>query len=193
MDHPKTRTEAKLAGATHYFTGEPCIRGHVALRKVKGSCVDCVREDWAIDNARRKELPKTEAAKAAGRRYYEKNKNMVLARAAARPLAEQRRLRTEYKNRNLDTVRADTSVRRRRHREATPAWITKDERLKMRELYVQARKLTELAGEPYVVDHIVPLISDVVCGLHVPWNLRVITRDENARKSNKLLAPTPNP
>lgn len=193
MDHPKTRTEAKLAGAKYYFTGEPCVRGHIALRKVKGSCVDCVREDWAIDNARRKELPKTEAAKAAGRRYYEKNRGVVIARAVARPTSEKRRLRAEYKNRNMDVVRIDTSVRRRRHREATPAWITKDERLKMRELYVQARKLTELAGEPYVVDHIVPLISDVVCGLHVPWNLRVITRAENARKSNKLLAPTPNP
>jgi 5-methylcytosine-specific restriction endonuclease McrA len=48
-------------------------------------------------------------------------------------------------------------------------------------------ELTKLTGERYVVDHIVPLISDEVCGLHVPWNLRVITQEENLRKSNKLL------
>jgi 5-methylcytosine-specific restriction endonuclease McrA len=47
-------------------------------------------------------------------------------------------------------------------------------------------ELTKLTGERYVVDHIVPLISEAVCGLHVPWNLRVITQDENLRKSNKL-------
>jgi 5-methylcytosine-specific restriction endonuclease McrA len=191
MDYPKTRKEAQETGATHYFTGKPCTRGHVALRKIKGSCVECVKEDWAIDNERRKGKPKTEAAKAAGRRYYEKNREMVIARAAARPPEEKRRNRAEYKDRNVDIVRADTSVRKRRHREATPTWLTKDERLKMRELYVQARKLTSITGERYVVDHIIPLRGEEVCGLHVPWNLKVITQEENLRKSNKMIDPNP--
>ena len=185
MDHPKTRKEAQATGAKFYFTGEPCVRGHIALRKTKGSCLECVREDWALDNERRKEKPKTEAAKAAGKRYYEKNRQAVIARAAARPAEEKRRNRAEYKDRNVDVVRADTSVRKRRHREATPRWLTPAERLQMRDLYVQARKLTELTRERYVVDHIVPLRGEAVCGLHVPWNLRVITQDENLKKSNK--------
>lgn len=188
MEHPKTRAEAKAAGSTHYFTGKPCVRGHVALRKTKGACVECMCEDWVVDNERRKGKPKTEAAQAAGRRYYEKNREVVIARAAARPVEEKRRLQAEYKNRNVDVVRADTSVRKRRHRETTPAWLTKEERLKMRELYVQARKLSAVTGERYVVDHIVPLRGESVCGLHVPWNLRVITQEENLAKSNKILA-----
>jgi 5-methylcytosine-specific restriction endonuclease McrA len=190
MDHPKTRKEATATGAKFYFTGEPCIRGHVALRKTKGACVECVKEDWALDNERRKEKPKTAAAIAAGRRYYAKNREAVIARAAARPAEEKRRARSDYKDRNVDVVRADTSVRKRRHREATPAWLTKEERLQMRELYVQARKLTAVTGERYVVDHIVPLRGESVCGLHVPWNLRVITQDENLKKSNKLVDPS---
>jgi 5-methylcytosine-specific restriction endonuclease McrA len=190
MDHPKTRKEAQALGAKFYFTGEPCVRGHIALRKVKGACLDCVKEDWAVDNERRKGKPKTEAAIAAGRRYYEKNREAVIARASARPAEEKRRNRAEYKDRNVDVVRADTSVRKRRHREATPSWLTKDERLQMRNLYVQARKMTELTRERYVVDHIVPLRGDSVCGLHVPWNLRVITQDENLKKSNKLVDPS---
>jgi len=190
MDHPKTRKEAVALGAKFYFTGEPCVRGHVALRKTKGSCLECVREDWAVDNERRKNKPKTEAAVAAGRRYYEKNREAVIARASARPAEEKRRLQAEYKNRNVDVVRADTSVRKRRHREATPKWLTKGERLQMRDLYVQARKMTELTRERYVVDHIVPLRGEEVCGLHVPWNLRVITQDENLKKSNKLVDPS---
>jgi 5-methylcytosine-specific restriction endonuclease McrA len=185
MDHPKTRKEAQATGAKFYFTGEPCVRGHIALRKTKGACLECVKEDWALDNERRKGKPKTEAAKAAAKRYYEKHRQAVIARAAARPVEEKRRLQAEYKDRNVDVVRADTSVRKRRHREATPRWLTPAERLQMRDLYVQARKLTGLTRERYVVDHIVPLRGEAVCGLHVPWNLRVITQDENLKKSNK--------
>jgi 5-methylcytosine-specific restriction endonuclease McrA len=147
-----------------------------------------MKEDWTIDNERRKERPKTEAAKAAGKRYYEKNRQAVIARAAARPTEERRRNRAEYKDRNVDVVRADTSVRKRRHRDATPKWLTKPEKLQMRELYIQARKLTAVTGERYVVDHIVPLRGESVCGLHVPWNLRVITQEENLKKSNKHIA-----
>ena len=191
MDYPKSRKEAKEAGFAYYFTGEPCVRGHVAIRKTKGSCVECMKEDWAIDNEKRKSKPKTDAAKAAGRRYYEKNREAVIARAAARPAEERRRNRSEYKNKNIDVVRADTSVRKRRHRDATPKWLTQEERLQMRNLYIQARKLTEIAGVRYVVDHIVPLRSEVVCGLHVPWNLQVITQEENLKKSNKLVDTPP--
>ena len=193
MEHPKTRAEAKSTGVSFYFTGEPCVRGHVALRKTKGSCVECMKEDWAVDNEKRKSNPKSEAAKAAGKRYYERNREAVIARAAARPTEEKRRARADYKDRNVDVVRADTSVRKRRHREATPKWLTPEQKQAMRQLYIQARKLTALTGERYVVDHIVPLRSHEVCGLHVPWNLRVITQEENLKKSNKLVAHSETP
>lgn len=186
MEYPNNRTEAKKAGAKYYFTGKPCTRGHIALRKTKGSCVECMKEDWVIDNEKRKGKPKSEAAQAAGRRYYEKNKDAVKARAAARPHAEVRQYKTKYKEQNPELYKALVSVRKRRHRNATPAWITKEQKLAMRQLYLQAQQMTQITGERYVVDHIVPLISDEVCGLHVPWNLRVITQEENLKKSNKI-------
>ena len=187
MEYPKTRKEAKETGAKYYFTGEPCSRGHIALRKTKGCCVECMKEDWATDNAKRAEKPKSEASKAAGRRYYEKNKAVVMARAAARPQQEKRRHKDSYDARYPEQRLARASVRRRRFRNATPPWLTKDQKNAMKQLYIEAQRLTKLTGERYVVDHIVPLINDEVCGLHVPWNLRVITQEENLVKSNKLL------
>lgn len=189
MEYPTTRTEAKKTGATHYFTGKACARGHIALRKTKGACIECMKEDWAIDNERRKTKPKSEAAKAAGRKYYKKNKEAVKARASARPHAEVRQYKTKYKEQNPELYKALVSVRKRRHRNATPTWINKEQKFAMRQLYLQAQQMTKITGERYVVDHIVPLISDEVCGLHVPWNLRVITQEDNLKKSNKLLAP----
>ena len=185
-EYPNNRKEAQKLGIKYYFTGQPCIRGHIALRKTKGSCLECMKEDWVIDNKKRSEKPKSEASKAAGKRYYEKNKEVVKARANARPPEEKQRNRNKHKEKNPDLYKALVSVRKRRHRQATPKWITAEQKLAMRQLYLQAMKLTKLTGERYVVDHRVPLISDVVCGLHVPWNLRVITQDENLRKSNKL-------
>lgn len=187
MDLPKTRAEAKACGATHYFTGAPCSRGHIAPRKTKGTCVECLKEDWAIDNERRRGKPKSEAAKAAGKRYYEKNKELVKARANARPKQEVTQYKLRHKQNHPEYYRALTSVRKRRHRDATPKWITTEQKLAMRKMYLLAMKLTKVTGERYVVDHIVPLISPEVCGLHVPWNLRVITQAENLQKSNKLV------
>jgi 5-methylcytosine-specific restriction endonuclease McrA len=187
MDHPTTRAEAKATGAKYYFTGKLCTRGHVALRKTKGSCVECMKEDWAIDNAKRAQQPKSEAAKEAARRYYAKNRDMVIARASARTQEAKRSYKQTYKAKHPDLYKSLNSVRRRRHRNATPPWVTAEQKLAMRQLYLQAQNLTAVTKERYVVDHIVPLISDVVCGLHVPWNLRVITQEENLQKSNKLV------
>ena len=188
MEYPKTRKEAKESDAKYYYTGLPCSRGHLALRKPKGGCIECLKEDWAADNERRKALPKSEAAKAAGKRYYERNKDMVKARAAARPSIEKAKARKKHKEANPELYKALTSVRKRRHRNATPSWVTAEEKKAIRQMYLQAQYLTKLTGVRYVVDHDYPLFGDTICGLHVLSNLKVMTQEENLKKSNKLLA-----
>lgn len=187
MEYPNNRADAKSQGVKFYFTGQPCKRGHIALRKTKGCCVECVKEDWILDNEKHKGEPKSEAAKAAGKRYYEKNKEQVIARAQARPTHVKYQYKSKYKKENPELYRELVNARRRRHRQATPSWVGKQEKTQIRQLYAEALRLTKLTGEQYVVDHIIPLHGETVCGLHTIKNLRVMTQEENLKKSNKLL------
>lgn len=54
-----------------------------------------------------------------------------------------------------------------------------------REAYRLCRERTRTTGVRFEVDHIVPLRSKVVCGLHNEHNLRVIPAIENNRKGNR--------
>lgn len=188
---PKTRKEAKALGAKYYFTGEPCKHGHVAPRKTKGACVECLRVEWQQAADKRADYftqyNKREDVKDSKHEWYQKNRDKVVAAAQTRPAEQLRNYRNAWKENNKTQVRADTKARRRKHRQATPKWLTRAQKSQIRHIYQIAITMSQTTGEQYVVDHIVPLRSDEVCGLHVPWNLRVITQEENLRKSNKLL------
>jgi 5-methylcytosine-specific restriction endonuclease McrA len=188
---PKTRAEAKATGAKYYFTGEPCKHGHIAPRKTKGACVECLKVEWEKGNQTRAEYfrqyNQSEAGQKAKREYYERNKGAVVARAQARPDTDKRRYKKNHKVANPDMYKELVSLRRRRFRQATPKWLTAEQRMEIRLKYRLAIELSRATGIRHAVDHIVPLQGEEVCGLHVPWNLQVIPQEENLKKYNKLV------
>ena len=190
---PKTRSEAKETGSKYYFTGQPCKHGHIAARKTKGSCVECLKVEWAQGNITRAdyftEYNNSAAGKEAKREYYAKNKSAVIARAQARTVEQKNAYKKKYKEANPDLYKELVSVRRRRFRDATPPWLSAEQKLEIRFHYRLAIALSRSTKIPHAVDHIIPLQGEDVCGLHVPWNMEVITQEENLAKSNKLLAP----
>ena len=57
------------------------------------------------------------------------------------------------------------------------------EKLMIKYRYQDARRLSKETGIKYHVDHIIPLAKG---GPHLPWNLQVITKDENLSKGAKI-------
>jgi hypothetical protein len=187
--YPKTRKEAQESGSKYYFTGLPCKHGHIDIRKTKGVCVSCMKLETIAYAEKRKDYfdsyNKSEAGAKTKKKYYEKNKELVIAKAMSRPNEDKQRYRQKWKENNPEFVKADDLHRRRKHRDATPKWLTQEHKNQIRAIYFEAMEKTKTTGEKYAVDHIVPLRGKLVSGLHVPWNLAVITREENSRKSNK--------
>lgn len=64
--------------------------------------------------------------------------------------------------------------------------LTTEQKAEIKWFYDTAKELSWLSNEKLEVDHIVPLRGHNVSGLHAPWNLQILPRNLNARKSNKV-------
>lgn len=175
--------------STRFYTGELCVKGHVAERLVSsGECIDCKRE-----RERRKYVEDGASYKSE---YYKANKANKIAqqkqydaRRHGEKLEYGRQWRTdnveqvkEYRRKNAGLYAFHTACRRKRVNQATPVWAELD---KIKLLYIEAAKLG------LQVDHIIPIAGKNVCGLHVLANLQLLTEEENRRKKNScsLLSP----
>jgi hypothetical protein len=92
----------------------------------------------------------------------------------------------DWRIRNKDKANANYALRRARKKKATPDWLAKADKEQILELYTICQMFKVYTGQDYHVDHVVPLVHPIVCGLHIPCNLRVIPAKENLSKNNKF-------
>jgi hypothetical protein len=122
--------------------------------------------------------------------WYQKNKTYKRQHFAKWRQANLEHHRAGYRrwaNANADRVRALSAHRNATKMKATPSWANQSA---ISAIYREAIRLTRNTGVTHEVDHIIPLRSPLVCGLHCEANLQILTSTENRRKGNKFTPHT---
>lgn len=122
---------------------------------------------------------------------YDRDKDKIVSRVKKwqkeHPDKERDTLRSSaWQKANPAKQNAIVAKRNAAKLQRTPKWLSKRQFVEILRFYEKARELTEINKESYEVDHIIPLQGRNVSGLHVPWNLKILTKSENCFKSNKF-------
>jgi hypothetical protein len=176
------------------------------------SCILEIRKDYYTVNEEKiltrektKRLENINEERAKDRAIYNKNKELINNQVRERRIINPEKFRESDNNRYERDKEKRKACSRRTYRNksghyihiaklrafnkvrATPKWLTVEQKEQIKSFYEESSRLTKDTGVAYNVDHMVPINGKTVCGLHVPWNLRVITEEENFKKHNKLL------
>ena len=153
---------------------------HVRRASVDGlspKCKDCAKKhvsDWRQRNpeAHKEWYAANKDRKAEyWRKWYEANRDSRAESYSA------------WAKSNRGTINAIGTRRKKAIRDAAVPWGDKG---KIKWFYDEAARLTAETGVRHEVDHIFPIRGRNSCGLHWEGNLRIVTREENARKKNRM-------
>jgi 5-methylcytosine-specific restriction endonuclease McrA len=134
-----------------------------------------------------------EAVAVRQRNYRENNREFI--RECSRRSMRKRRERTPELVREKDRKYSKTKYKRhkgkhharaalyRARKRDVPGPASPIEKMMCDNYYKLARELTEQTGIPHEVDHIWPVSRG---GPHLPWNLQILTQEENRKKRDKI-------
>jgi hypothetical protein len=194
-----SRKEAKQNGKYLYYTGQPCKHGHIAERYTNNAmCTVCSKKY----SAEQVESPETKRARYLRnrdsllenkKRYYKKNRKEI--RTKQKKYREENYDRILEANRqwaknNPEKARENWNLYRYRKYRAVPAWLTDEDKAKIRDIYNKCKEMTEQTGMQHHVDHIIPINAKKASGLHVPENLQIVPASYNLSKKNAFEAGT---
>lgn len=156
------------------------------------------RHAWYIKNKKKHhELVKSWRAKnksrsiELGRALYARN--IEKRRAQARVLRalnpeKYRKACSDWAKAHPEKMRALNAKKHADRRRACVAWANQKE---IDKIYEKAYEVTKQTGKRWEVDHIVPIVSPIVCGLHVEHNLQLMIKEENISKFNRYWPDMP--
>lgn len=131
-------------------------------------------KDYYLEKTKKRRQDNPEKYAEYVRNYQKRNKDKVRERERIY-CQDNKELRCYY-----------SSMYRANKKQATPKRLTEEQKEEIKVIYKECGSKSDEEGIKYHVDHIIPLKSDLVCGLHVPWNLQILTATENVSKHNKL-------
>ncbi len=143
-------------------------------------CVEChkkIKAEWRKTNKNK--------TKEYQKQYYINNKETLcdINKTWKKANTEQHRNTCKkWHIKNPEKSRALYAKQRANKKQAVAAWGNQE---KITWFYKEAARLTKETGVKYHVDHIYPLQSKYLCGLHVENNLQILTAQENISKSNR--------
>lgn len=122
-----------------------------------GHCAEC-QDTWRRNNSI--------LVRRLTKEWAQKNAEHCLAHARS------------YRRARSEKFAARESKRRADRLRATPGWA---DIKKISAIYAAAKHLG------LTVDHVIPLKSDLVCGLHVENNLQLLSKSDNCSKNNRFI------
>ena len=161
-DLPSTHTEALRRGEKYYYTGKPCKHGHIGPRFTTGrKCKECAY----IRN--RKRTTEENYWTDYGDEEYKKRKR-------------------EYAKKHYLTYAHKKAFANRRRLIKLARVATRAGAEKIRRMTLESQIRTLDTGIKYEIDHIIPIVHDKVCGLHVPANVQILTKKQNRAKASRF-------
>lgn len=156
------------------------------------TCCTTLKKEWASKNVESLKVYQADYSKeyrtknverlsAAKRQYHSANGAAITAKVSAWQKANPERVNAknrQWVRENPAKSNAKSACRRARILKATPKWA---DSVAIAKVYERAAEMGEVH-----VDHVVPLKSKFVCGLHVPANLEIIPKSDNLAKSNRV-------
>ena len=159
------------------YWGNPCPKCGMHVRcKNNRSCVNCHRVMINRRKAKRRADPQDP--------YREKA--LILSRNRMAKLRESEDFKSKEREADKErysrggSCRDDKITRVAERERGMRKRSLPSDRAAVLEMYRAAR------ASGATVDHIVPLNHPDVCGLHVSWNMQLLSREDNSRKGNKF-------
>jgi 5-methylcytosine-specific restriction endonuclease McrA len=157
------------------------------------SCNKAAGAAWYKENKERRKAKSKEwyesnrdEHNANCRKYQRENKEVLYPKQRqwkSDNSDRKREVDTAWLEKNPAYSAQNTAKYRASKLQRTPPWADMSA---VAAFYTEAKRLEELTGIKFHVDHIVPLQGELVSGLHVESNLQLLTAHENQSKSNSF-------